>query len=162
MIIRAVNKQDCAAVAQIYNHYVEHTTVTFEEMPVTAADIWLRVQQVQQAGLPWLVLEIEDEVLGYAYASPWKTRSAYRFSVETTVYLADKAKGQGLGTLLYQALFSALKHGGIHTAIGGITLPNDASIALHEKLGMKKMGQFEQVGYKFNQWLDVGYWQCQL
>jgi len=100
-----------------------------------------------------------NKTLGYAYASKWKSRCAYKYSVETTVYLRPEVKGQGIGSKLYKELLTQLKEKNIHAAIGGIALPNDASIALHEKLGFKKIGQFKEVGYKFDKWIDVGYWE---
>jgi len=117
---------------------------------------------VQGAGLPWLVAVEEGAVVGYAYATKWKERSAYRFSVEVSVYLSNQSHGRGLGAKLYETLFSTLKEGGIHAVMGGITLPNLASVALHEKMGMKKVAHFEKVGFKFDQWHDVGYWQLSL
>lgn len=101
----------------------------------------------------------DGDVIGYAYASKWKGRCAYRFAVETSVYVDSSARGAGVGTVLYEALFAALRGRGIHAAIGGIALPNEASIALHERFGMKKVAHFEQVGFKFGRWIDVGYWQ---
>ncbi len=113
--------------------------------------------------LPWLVAENDSGVVvGYAYASKWKGRCAYRHSAEVTVYLAPDAAAQGVGTRLYEALFSELRDRGIHTAIGGIALPNPPSVALHEKFGMKKVAHFAEVGHKFDRWIDVGYWQVVL
>ncbi|AJY51002.1 arsinothricin resistance N-acetyltransferase ArsN1 family B [Halomonas sp. KO116] len=161
-MIRDAVKGDSEAIAQIYNHYIENTAISFEEKPVSGAVIQARIESVQSAGLPWIVLVEGDTVMGYAYATKWKERSAYRFAVETSVYLSNQAHGRGLGAKLYETLFSKLKESGIQTVIGGITLPNPASVALHEKMGMKKVAQFEKVGFKFNQWQDVGYWQLSL
>src|SRR4029450_10891594 len=108
---------------------------------------------------PCLVAESGAGVVGYAYATKWKARSAYRFSVETTVYLAAGLGRRGLGSRLYEELFRVLKEKGVHAAIGGIALPNDASVALHEKFGMRKVAHFEQVGFKFGKWVDVAYWE---
>lgn len=121
-----------------------------------------RIADVQAAGLPWLVAEAEGVVAGYAYATKWRVRHAYRFSVESSVYLAPASAGQGIGTMLYRALLDRLRDGGFHLAIGGIALPNAASIALHEKLGFEKVAQFREVGFKFGRWTDVGYWQLSL
>ena len=121
-----------------------------------------RICGVAAASLPWLVAEQSGQVVGYAYATKWKARSAYRFSVESSVYLAQSVIGQGLGSKLYEALFALLKERGVHVVIGVITLPNPASIAFHEKLGLKKVAHFEEVGFKFNKWLDVGCWQIAL
>jgi phosphinothricin acetyltransferase len=111
------------------------------------------------ARFPWLVWEDGGTVVGYAYASAWKSRSAYRFAVESTIYLTTSRHRSGIGTKLYGALLAELKSRGFHTAVGGIALPNPASIALHEKLGFTKIGQFVEVGRKLGRWVDVGYWQ---
>ncbi|MBW8192894.1 GNAT family N-acetyltransferase [Neiella marina] len=161
-MIRDALLSDASAMVNIYNHYVSNTAITFEETRVSDAEFKSRISKVQQAGLPWLLATGDQGVLGYAYATPWKERSAYRYSVESTVYLAEQAQGRGLGTALYQALLERLGRLDINSVIGGITLPNPASVALHEKVGMKKVAHFEQVGFKFNTWLDVGYWQLNL
>ncbi len=158
-MIRTVTNLDAKNIVKIYNHYIENTTVTFEEKCITTAEMNKRIQKVINLHLPWLVIEEEGVLLGYAYATPWKERSAYRFSVEASVYMSSKAQGKGLGSKLYQALFVELKKLPIHSILGGITLPNPASIALHEKLGMHKVAHFHQIGRKFDQWLDTAYWQ---
>ncbi len=158
-MIRAATVNDAAAIAAIYNHYIEHTAITFEEEAVAAEQMQSRIQTVQQAQLPWLVLEEQGTVLGYAYATPWRVRSAYRFSVESTVYLHKDAGGRGLGSQLYTELLAQLQQCGRRVVIGGIALPNQASVALHEKLGFEKVAHFAQVGLKFERWTDVGYWQ---
>ena len=161
-LIRAVTAADGAVLARIYNYYVVNTIVTFEEAPLSADDMAARVVEAKAANLPWLVAEAPSGVVGYAYASRWKGRCAYRYSVEVTVYLDETAVGQGLGTLLYTALFNALRRSGCHVAIGGIALPNAASVALHEKFAMQKVAHFSEVGFKFGHWVDVGYWQLLL
>lgn len=157
--IRPAAASDAEQIAAIYNHYVVNTVVTFEEEPVSDAEMRRRMDEVSASSLPWLVAESDDRLVGYAYATKWKARSAYRFSVETTVYLADGLGKLGLGSGLYEELFSRLDAKGIHAVIGGIALPNDASIALHEKFGMRKVAHFSEVGFKFGRWVDVGYWQ---
>jgi phosphinothricin acetyltransferase len=157
--IREAAASDAAAIAGIYNHYVLGTVVTFEEEPVSSDEIARRIEKVRSASLPWLVVEADGDVVGYAYAGPWHTRSAYRFSVETTVYLAPAQVGRGIGSKLYGELLSTLQTRRIHAAIGGIALPNETSVALHEKLGFRKVAHFDEVGFKFDRWIDVGYWQ---
>jgi L-amino acid N-acyltransferase YncA len=157
--IRAAEPSDANAIAAIYNRYVAETVITFEEEPVSPAGMARRIQDVQSASLPWLVAGENGQILGYAYAAPWKTRSAYRFSVEITVYVAIGSVGRGIGSMLYGKLFSMLEALGVHAVIGGIALPNDASVALHEKFGLAKVAHFQQVGFKFNRWVDVGYWE---
>ena len=157
--IRAVELSDADALAEIYNHYVLRSVVTFEEEPISGAEMEQRIGAVRSSTLPWLVAETDGRAVGYAYASPWKTRSAYRFSVEVTVYLAPDSSRRGIGSMLYGELLSILQGLGAHAVIGGIALRNDASVALHEKFGFKKVAHFREVGFKFRQWIDVGYWE---
>ncbi|RLQ22893.1 GNAT family N-acetyltransferase [Seongchinamella sediminis] len=158
-MIRAAQPSDSEQLAAIYNHYIRHSLATFEEQELDSGAMRERMQRVAELGYPWLVAEEGGAICGYAYATRWRERSAYRFSVESTVYLAPAAGGRGWGTQLYSALFDELKELGVHAVIGGITLPNPASVALHEKMGMRKVAEFPQVGFKQGQWLDVGYWQ---
>lgn len=158
-MIRPATTADAAAIAAIYNHYVANTIITFEEEPVSAADMAGRITEVAAASLPWFVWEENGRILGYAYASKWKSRCAYRHSVEASLYLEKSATGRGLGTKLYAALIADVKQRGMHAVIGGAALPNPASVALHEKLGFVKVAYFKQTGWKFKQWIDVGYWE---
>jgi phosphinothricin acetyltransferase len=157
--IRAAAPSDAAVIVEIYNHYIAATVATFEEAPVSAAEMARRIEEVQALSLPWLVAEEEGQIVGYAYASKWKVRSSYRFSVAITVYGAPGHTGRGIGSQLYGQLFPLLRDRNIHAVIGGIALPNDASVALHEKFGLRKVAHFSEVGFKFNRWIDVGYWQ---
>jgi L-amino acid N-acyltransferase YncA len=158
-MIRSATRADAEAIARIYNHYVLNTTMTFEEEAVSPEEMACRIAEALSSSLPWVVLEQEGQLTGYAYATPWKSRSAYRFSVESSIYLAPEVCGHGLGTKLYQVLLPQLKEHGFHAVIGGIALPNPASIALHEKFGMTKIAHFKEVGFKLGQWIDVGYWE---
>lgn len=158
-MIRPAVTADAEAIARIYNHYVTNTVVTFEEDPVTSDEIAARIREVQSANLPWFLAETAEGILGYSYAGKWKTRSAYRFAVESTIYLDATATGRGVGIALYSRLIAELRARRLHTVIGGIALPNASSVALHEKLGFQKVAHFPEVGYKFGQWIDVGYWQ---
>lgn len=161
-MIRPVKFSDLASIQRIYNFYIMETTVTFEETKISAEELAGRIRKVESVGLPWLVADDNDEIRGYAYATQWKERSAYRHSVEISVYVDHEHLVKGWGTKLYQGLFTELQQLDIHLAIGGITLPNDPSIALHEKFGMIKVAHFQEIGFKFGQWLDVGYWQMKL
>jgi phosphinothricin acetyltransferase len=159
-VIRNAVAKDVASIAEIYNHYISDTVVTFETEMIRSEDILSRITKVQSDGLPWLIAEDgSGKLIGYAYATKWRERFAYRFSVEVTVYLAPTFIGNGVGSQLYDALFSELISRSIHSVIGGITLPNPASVALHEKFGLEKVAHFKEVGFKFEQWQDVGYWQ---
>lgn len=157
-MIRHAKESDGAAIAVIYNHYIEKTVVTFEESLVSGEEMGSRIRGITE-GLPWLVLEEHDCVLGYAYAGRWHGRCAYRFSAEITVYLDHESGGKGYGSLLYERLLADLRAQKFHVVIGGVALPNPASVALHEKFGFKKVAHYEEVGFKFDQWIDVGYWQ---
>jgi len=157
-MIRKATPEDAQAICVIYNHYVLHTIVTFEEIAVSMEAMRERIQTTMKKW-PWMVYETEGRVMGYAYASEWKSRCAYKHSLESTIYLAPEAVGKGIGTVLYKDLLDRLDKLNIHAVIGGISLPNAASVALHEKLGFEKIGQFKEVGNKFNEWIDVGYWE---
>lgn len=160
--VRQAVAADADAVARIYNPYIADTIITFEEQPVSPEEMATRITEITAASLPWLVAEHDDEVVGYAYASKWKGRCSYRFSVETTVYLRHDFLGRGCGTRLYEALLERLRGRELHVAIGGVALPNAASVALHEKLGFRKVAHFPEVGCKFGKWIDVAYWQIAL
>ena len=159
MSIRMATVEDAAAIAAIYNPYVADSCVTFETEPVQAAGMAARITEVLDAGLPWLLAEDAAGAAGFAYASKWKGRCAYRFSVESTVYLHWDHTGRGIGRALYGRLLEEIRARRMHAVIGGIALPNAASVALHERLGFRKVAHFEQVGYKQDRWIDVGYWQ---
>lgn len=157
-MIRAATPNDAARVAEIYNYYIINTTVTFEVDPVTTAAMEERIREVSEK-YPWLVYELEGQVVGYAYAGAWKSRCAYRYSVETSVYLKNDAAGRGLGTELYRELLSRLADLKLHSVIGGMALPNDGCVALHKKFGFEKVAHFKEVGRKFEQWIDVVYYE---
>lgn len=157
--IRDASAFDGDALARIYNPYIDATTITFEEQRVDAATMAARVENVRDAGLAWVVAELDGNVAGYAYATTWRTRAAYRFAVETAVYLPSEHYRARLGTALYTALEERLHARGIRCLIGCIALPNEPSVALHEKLGFAKVGHFPAVGWKFGRWIDVGFWQ---
>lgn len=147
------------SIAAIYNHYITNTCITFELDPVTPAEMEKRIADVQGIGLPWLVALEGEEVLGYAYATQWRARKAYRSSVETTIYMAAEHCGRGHGRTLYTALLGTLQALDVHAVIGGVALPNEGSVRLHEALAFKKVAHFEQVGHKLGRWVDVAYWQ---
>lgn len=159
-MIRPAKPEDAKAVVSIYNHYILHSHATFEIDPVLEKEMAQRIKKVQEEfSLPWLVMEDQSQVIGYAYATQWKARVAYSKTTETSIYLHKDQGGKGHGFPLYSELINQLKTLGYHAIIGGMSLPNDASRALHEKLGFKKIGAFKEVGYKFDRWIDVGYWE---
>lgn len=114
------------------------------------------------SGFPWIVLEQDGEILGYAYAGPWHTRSAYRFTAESTIYLSPDAGGKGYGHKLYRELLARLKEQGIKNVMGVVALPNPPSVKLHQSLGFTKVGEFKNIGVKFERQISVSYWQLEL
>lgn len=158
MRIRAATPDDAAAISDIYAPYVRESAVSFEAEAPNAGEIAARM--VAGAGLyPWLAAEDNGTVLGYAYAAAFRTRFAYRFTVETTVYLRSDSQGRGIGRRLYAPLLDLLERQGFTQAIAAIALPNEASVVLHERLGFHHAGTYRQVGFKFGRWWDVGLWQ---
>lgn len=157
-MIRHIKVEDSDQICNIYNHYVKNTIITFEEESVSEAEMQERIKNTPQ-NLPWLVFVEENRIYGYAFTSAWKSRCAYKNSVESTIYLDKDLSGKGIGSLLYQELLDRLRKLNYHTVIAGIALPNEKSIRLHEKFGFEKVAHFKEVGYKFNCWIDVGYWQ---
>ena len=160
-MIRQVRASDSSAIMDIYNEYILNSISTFEEQPIDAHEMKKRIEVVITK-YPWLVYEENNELLGYAYATQWKSRIAYRHTAESTVYLKQEVMTRGIGTTLYKELIHQLRARGIHAVIGGISLPNAPSIGLHEKMGFEKIAHFKEVGFKFNKWIDVGYWQLLL
>jgi phosphinothricin acetyltransferase len=161
-MIRPVEKRDATRIAEIYNHYITETLVTFEEIVLTAADIETRMATIESKGYPWIVFELEGSIIGYAYAGTWRSRAAFRHTVEIAVYLAHDNIGKGVGRQLYGALLDELRKQEIRAVIGMVSLPNPASAKLHEHFGFTKVGEFPAVGYKFDTWIDVGAWQLLL
>jgi L-amino acid N-acyltransferase YncA len=161
MLIRPFLSGDEAGICSIYNDYIENTIFTFEETPLHPLEMRQRIDKLS-ATYPWLVIEVDGEIKGYAYASPVKERSAYRYSAEVSIYLDRNHASKGYGTSLYSQLLTDLKHAGIRTVIACIAYPNEASEHLHKKLGFTKVGQFSRIGYKFSRWLDITYWQKDL
>lgn len=160
--VRDARQADAAPISAIYNHHVLNTIVTFEEIAVSNEEMWGRMKELCDLGMPWLVAERGGEIAGYAYGGKWHRRAAYRHSSEVTVYVAADHVRTGVGAALYGALLPRLKAIGMRTAIGGIALPNDASVALHERFGFVKAAHYAEVGFKFGRWIDVGYWQLLL
>jgi len=158
-MIRLCEERDVTRVCEIYNYYVETSVITFELEPVAEAEMRRRVENVRQ-DFPWLVIEDEGKIAGYAYANRWQQRAAYGQTLETTIYLDSDSHGRNLGTTLYRELISRLaRRESVHALVGGISLPNAKSVALHEKMGFEQVAHFREVGWKFGRWIDVGYWQ---
>jgi L-amino acid N-acyltransferase YncA len=157
-MIRVVRREDSKRICEIYNHYVQNTCITFEEVPVSPEEMDTRIASIVPS-YPFLVYEMNGDILGYAYANKWKERSAYRFSAEVTAYVDKDHLGEGIGHHLLEELLERVKNSDIHVLMAVIAIPNDKSIQLHEGFGFKKAAYFTEVGYKQNTWIDVGYWE---
>ena len=157
-MIREVKLSDAKAIVDIYNYYILNTNITFEEKQLTVDDMEERIIE-KTVKHPWIVYEMNGQVIGYAYLSGWHSRSAYRYSNEASIYLDRNEKGHGIGKKLFANLLEVSKDYGVHTIVSGITIPNAESISLHEKFGFKKIAEFKEIGFKNNKLLNVGYWQ---
>lgn len=160
-MIRNVTPGDARQICCIYNYYIAETTITFEEETLDISEMERRIREISRVH-PWIVYEEDGKILGYAYAHTWRSRSAFRYSLESTVYLDPDACGKGLGSKLYACLIEVLKDQGYRMLIGVLTMPNDGSRKLHEKFGFKKVAYYPEVGFKFNKWIDIASWQLKL
>jgi len=159
MDIRRGKLSDAAALCGIYNYYVEHTAVTFDTVPMKTEEMERRISETLDSGLPFYVAESNGEIEGYCYIHPWNTKSAYITTQEVTIYLRPDKKGHGVGTQLLRRLLDSIDRKTVHVLISGITLPNEASVRLHEKFGFRQVSDMKQVGWKLDRWRDVGHWE---
>ncbi|MEO8175777.1 MAG: N-acetyltransferase family protein [Sphingomicrobium sp.] len=162
VLIRLARDDDAAGLAEIYRPYVEASRISFEECAPDAAEMARRLAGERPGSHPWLVAEESNQIKGFASSAPFRTRSAYRWSVETGIYLAGAAHRRGIGKRLLAILTDLLERQGYVAAIGAIALPNDASVRLHEALGFVAAGAYRGTGFKHGQWIDVGLWQKDL
>lgn len=158
MIVRPANAADAAACRTIYAPYITDNWVSFEEQVPSEAEMAQRIADYS-ATHAWLIAELDGRVAGYAYGSSHRARGAYKTSCDVAVYVAPGHKGKGVGRKLYADLLPQLKERGLHAAFAGIALPNDASIGLHEACGFTPVGIYREVGWKMDEWRDVGWWQ---
>jgi phosphinothricin acetyltransferase len=156
--------QDAAAIAAIYREFVRDTAITFETVAPTPDEFAARIERIQTTH-PWLVAEDpggDGRVVGFAYGCPHRDRAAYRWAADVSIYIEPARHRRGIGRALYSALFDRLREQRLLIACAGITLPNDASVALHESFGFVSVGVYRQIGYKSGAWRDVGWWQLEL
>lgn len=158
MIIRNVELTDAAQIAGIYNYYILNTHHTFETEPLSAEEMRERIAEFS-ANFPYLAAEEDGEIQGYVFAAQFKMRQAYEHSVEASIYVRHQAKQKGVGSKLYEKFLSELAETDVHAIMAGISLPNDASVRFHQKLGFEKVAHFKEVGYKLGRWVDVGFWE---
>ena len=160
-MIRKVKEEDAEAIAGIYNYYIENTVITFEEIPLSITEIKGRIHKISSK-YPYLIREDNGEITGFAYVNTWRERSAYRHSAEVSVYLKNGRQGKGLGKELLKSLLEEVHKTdvySIHALVAGIALPNNGSVGIFEYFGFRKIGQFNEIGFKKGIWLDVGYWE---
>jgi phosphinothricin acetyltransferase len=160
-VIRLATTSDAAAIAAIYAPFCTTSTITFETVALSPDAMAERIRKIGEH-YPWLVMDVEGEIAGYAYAAPYHERAAFRWTVVVSVYVDERFRRRGIARKLYLALFGILKVQGFVQAIAGITLPNEPSVQLHESLGFYQVGMYPHVGFKLGAWRDVGWWQLQL
>jgi L-amino acid N-acyltransferase YncA len=160
-VIRLARDTDAGPMLEIYAPLVRETPISFELEPPSLEEFGGRVRRITER-TPWLVWDADGEIWGYAYGGPFRARPAYQWAVETTVYVAGPHRGKGVARALYTALLNGLRLAGYHRAYAGITLPNPASVATHERLGFEPVGVFRGAGFKLGRWHDVGFWQLAL
>lgn len=161
MKLRIANINDADQIVEIYAPYVLNTDISFETVVPSIEEMQRRIGSVLATN-PWIVLEVDGYILGYAYASKHRERAAYRWAVDISIYVKQECRGRGIGKVLYSALISLLKLQGYHNVYAGICLPNEASVGIHESFGFRKMAHYTKVGYKSGQWHDTGWWELSL
>ena len=158
-MIRNVIPEDALCITEIYNYYIENTIITFETQKISEQEMSNRIENILNKNFPYIVFEDENKMIGYAYLNNWRNRAAYNITLETSIYLDIKETGKGYGKALYEALISEARKLEIHSLIGGISLPNEPSRKLHEYFNFRLVGNFKESGSKFNQLIDVEFWQ---
>jgi len=158
-MIRDVAIDDSERIAEIYNYYIEETVITFEYDTVTTDDMKGRIKKIRDKGFPFFVYEENGIILGYAYLNNWRDRIAYDITLETSVYLDHKATGLGIGYILYKELIERARKINVHSLIGVVSLPNEASRRLHRNFNFELVGNFRESGLKFGKLIDVEFWQ---
>lgn len=157
-LVRKIDLNDAERIREIYAFYVENAVISFESKAPTSEEIKVRIEQIT-AIYPWLVYELDGLILGYAYASQHRPREAYQWSVDVSVYVVSGHQKRGIGRILYESLLEELAQLGYANAFAGIVLPNEASVALHERMGFERIGIYRKVGFKRGSWHDIGWWQ---
>lgn len=160
-MIRFLKPEDTQSLLDIYNYYVLHSVATFD-LEALSFEMFKNKIETINADFPFLVYEEHNNILGFAYGSRFRPKPAYNPVVESTVYVKHDAHGKQIGTKLYAELLKQLRQGNFHTVLGVLTIPNTGSVKLHENFGFKKVAHLSEVGYKFDKWHDVGFWQLKL
>lgn len=159
--IRYATPQDAQDLLAIYRPYVQDSAISFETSLPSVEEFHHRISETLTK-FPWIVYKLDQKIVGYAYAGTYRTRAAYAWSVESTIYIHHEFHGRGIGKELYLKLFELIKAQGVVNVIAGITIPNEPSIQFHEALGFRQMAHLKNLGFKFGRWWDVGFWQYEL
>lgn len=159
--IRLITEEDASEVLEIYKPYVLNTIITFEYEVPTLAEYLQRIRTNTEE-YPWLVCECNNKIVGYAYASKHRYRTAYQWSPESTIYLSPEVHGKGIARILYETLFALLRLQGYFNVYAGVALPNDKSVGFHRSVGFEEIGIFKKVGYKLGNWHDTHWFQLHL
>ena len=159
MNIRKVRIDDACIICNIYNYYIVNTAATFETAPISEIGMQKRIEEILNTGYEFYVGEVNGKIIGYYYTHRWKERYAYATTVEESIYLDKNEIGKGYGTQLFEHLLHHIDKSKTHVLIGGICIPNEGSVRLHEKFGFKQISHMKEIGWKFDQWRDVGHWQ---
>lgn len=162
MKVRLAEPADAVQIAYIFNHYIATSHATFEFDPVDDTEILRRIAECRADNYPYLVCTDDTDLFGFAFAKRFRPRPGYAQTVETSVYVKPGSDQQGIGSALYGELLERLRSRGLNAVIAGISLPNAASVRLHEKFGFEKVAHFREIGRKFDRWIDVGFWELVL
>lgn len=157
--MRQVTIQDAARICEIYNYYVQHTSVTFDTEPFTLEMMERKIQSILDGGYDYWVYELDDIIVGFCHLNQWKPRNGYRFTSEISIYVAKEFVGRGIGVVMMNHLLAHVDRSKIRSILSCISLPNDSSVRVHEKLGFRQAGLYRRIGFKLGEWRDVGYWQ---
>jgi phosphinothricin acetyltransferase len=158
-MLRDVKISDANRITEIYNYYIENTAITFDEKKITEKDTAQKIVRILKKNYPYIVCEEDGLIIGYAYLNSWRPHPAYNITLESSIYLDASFTKRGLGSILYRELIARACRMNIHSLIGVLSVPNEASRKLHEKFGFRLVGTFKETGYKFNQLIDVEFWQ---
>lgn len=158
-MIREAIKSDAHRIAELYNYYIRKTIVTFDEQPLSITEMENKISVIQEKGYPFIVYELDNTIVAYAYLNNWRNRSAFNITLETSIYVDNRYQQKGIGMLLYNELIKTARQLKLHSLVAAVSLPNEASRKIHSRLGFKLVGNFKESGLKFGKLIDVEFWQ---
>lgn len=158
-MIREAIKSDAHRIAELYNYYIRKTIVTFDEQPLSITEMENKISEIQEKGYPFIVYELDNTIVAYAYLNNWRNRSAFNITLETSIYVDNRYQQKGIGMLLYNELIKTARQLKLHSLVAAVSLPNEPSRKIHSRLGFKLVGNFKESGLKFGKLIDVEFWQ---